>query len=149
MCLFLPVYRDRATREIKRSLIWWYDFQFDGVRYRGSTHTESRVTAEAVTQRKRDEVFAKWSGIKPWELVCGVCGTDIKANRCSGHCVEVSRLIDQIEEVHKQKKHARAGKRTLAGIRRFLRATQPISGAQDPRFSVLSLDGACAHALPE
>lgn len=45
--------------------VWWYDFQFQGQRYRASTKTRNRALAERIERDMRRELEEGCNGIKP------------------------------------------------------------------------------------
>lgn len=54
----MSVYRRKRPDGTIASPYWYYEFQFDGVRFRGSTETADRRSAERVARAKLEEVKA-------------------------------------------------------------------------------------------
>ena len=52
-----------STFRFPNSKVWWYDFQFNRKRYRGSTKTRSRTLAREVERAKRREAEDEANGI--------------------------------------------------------------------------------------
>ena len=56
-----------STFRYKNSKNWWYDFQFDGRRYRESTKTSSRTLAREAERARRRQLEEGFNSIKKRE----------------------------------------------------------------------------------
>jgi hypothetical protein len=63
MPIFLPIYKDPKTGEIKQSNIYWYDFRFLGKRVRESAKTTSKTLARQAEKNRRRELEEGINGL--------------------------------------------------------------------------------------
>ena len=61
-----------STFRFPNSKVWWYDFQFNRKRYRGSTKTRSRTLAREVERAKRREAEDEANGDNSSDRTQGV-----------------------------------------------------------------------------
>lgn len=63
MAVFKPKYRDKKTREMVESEIWWFDFGFAGKRYRDSTKQTLKTLAIEVEKDERRKLERAYAGL--------------------------------------------------------------------------------------
>jgi integrase len=61
--VYRPKYRDKDTGEALESEIWWFDFGFNGKRYRGSTKEMLKTLAAEVEKDERRKVERAYAGL--------------------------------------------------------------------------------------
>ena len=63
MAVYRPKYRDRKTKKMVESRVFWYDFVFAGKRYRGSTEKTPKTLAGEFEKNERRRLERALAGL--------------------------------------------------------------------------------------